>query len=210
MDFSALEDLGFYGRKFEPKYIWFKDNLINKTSARPATSSFSQHGLFALDMCFAKCVRDLKLDNYKLDTVAQFLKQGKKDDSFEFDYERMFEMWRNKDPGERLVVAEYCYVDVEILFNVFVALQVVQRNTQTAFVCKVALMHTCGGMQLKVWPVIREHAFGTCRMLMNWVPHVKTQKYKGAVVLEPEPVKKKKKQKPQKQKQKKNYTLFCY
>ena len=185
VDFGLVQRVGTCGTNFYPSYGWFKNVLTTKTASRSCVERLSSTGLFVLDMCFSDCVRELNLENYSLDTVTQHLQLGGKDDSFHFDYERMFAMWRNGDPYERRSVAEYCIVDVDILLGVFLTLQVMQRNTQTAFASRMALIKTCGGMQGKVWPLLFDAAYREHGMLLNYRPHAKTESYEGAIVLDP-------------------------
>lgn len=186
LDFGLIQRIGNCGPRFTPTYGWFKNVLTTKTTARSCVDSLGRCGLFVLDMYGSTCVRELNLENYSLDNVTKHLNLGGKDDSFHFDYEKMFRMWREGDPNERTQIAEYCIVDVDILFGVFTALQVMQRNTQTAFASRMALFKTCGGMQAKVWPLLFDAAYREHSLLLNLKPHAKTESYEGAIVLDPQ------------------------
>lgn len=181
---DALNRVGHFGRRFKPSYKWFKDPLCARTDCREPSSALQFRGIFALDM-LKVCKKILTLERYGLDQVAKHLGQGGKDDSFGFDYNKMFAMWCGGDPVERKVVAEYCMVDVDILVGVFNALQMMQRMAQTAFAARVALHKTTGGMQALVWPLIFDVAYRDHGLMPNLQVHVKQQKYEGAIVLDP-------------------------
>ena len=185
VDYDLVHSIGCCGSPFMPTYGWFKNVLTTKTTMRSCVDALSRCNLFVLDMCLADCVRGLNLQNYHLETVAKHLKLGGKDDSFGFDYQKMFCMWKSGDPYKRRSIAEYCVVDVDLLYDIFMALQVMQRNTQTAFASRMALIRTCGGMQGKVWPKIFDAGFREKNLLLNYKPHAKKESYEGAIVLDP-------------------------
>lgn len=133
--------------------------------------------------------RDHKLDNYKLDFVANhFMNLNKKD----VTPGQIFSLFKGSS-SDRKILAEYCVQDCALCNQLIIKLEILANNIGMANVCNVPLSYIfLRGQGIKIFSLVakqcREDDFVVPSLARPWGAPLDEEDdgYEGAIVLEPE------------------------
>lgn len=169
----------------------FSKNAEHKASLmrwHNQTYQIQSPGILMCDcMLLVKYFLQIKLDSYTLDFVAKSLLKGQKKD--EMAYEAIPRIFRNGDPSELAQLAKYCMNDTMLVMDILKATDGVYNLNQEAAIVGLdrteVLRHSQQKMCVStICTQIRDDG-GLYAIPADVTAHTKTEKYTGAVVLEP-------------------------
>lgn len=130
--------------------------------------------------------RDYKLDNYKLNTVAQvFLHGDKKDDVTVIDINNAH---KTRDPALVGLVGKYCVKDSELVLNIFNKINCWVGMCEMAKTCNVQIMDLfSSGQQIRVFSQVYKYTHNNGYIIDKQNYNSAISGYEGAYVVTPIP-----------------------
>lgn len=139
-------------------------------------------GIVILDL-FPIIRRDYKLDNYKLDTVAQYLIGAEKDP---VNYKEIFAAYATKCMAR---VGKYCVQDSNLCIDLYNHINAWISLSEMAVVCKISMFQTyTQGQQLRTYNQVYDYCLhNNLVVTTNGYTCLSGERYVGAYVRDPIP-----------------------
>ena len=163
--------------------------FINKTVSSSAmgeviTSFFDIEGVLIIDVLYY-CRKNMNLDSYKLDNIAEIFLGEKKND---LKPSELFSKFKGSS-ADRKIIAEYCIQDCALVNRLMAKLKIVENNIGMSNVCLVPLNYIFDrGQGVKIYSLVayecmmRKQVIPVCSLFED----LEDNGYEGAIVLNPQ------------------------